>query len=726
MQNKRNKTFLDRWLLNENLDEYTDPWKFARLNTVERILLAQKLENQAVDIVRNVTEMYMLAPTPRVQFDRLYDTGIRGLSLDEDLLGKAVTRSGLPSLGQSIQMQPAAPAPEAMDGLGGGFGGAGGGLGGDLAEDSMELGDLEDGRFPDSDNSRLDRKEKKPANKGFARKRIAGREFAPPQESAGGSVESGTRNQPTLGAFGYFGTERLSELRGQTKNLYRRLGPTQEWIENNYYQLLPDQQSATLVTPNRFWLDYAKHDGGTFLSPYFVESHRNFTEMMFAISVLDLPLKGPEQELDYAENKMTFTAAGPTIAFHQQVENAILDRGNTTILVSENFFQKNDRFRYEDGIRFDKFVSDEFHAHTLYGGQVVITNPTSTPRAVELLIQVPEGSIACSGSPQTKTSQLDLEAFSSRTFEYAFYFPTAGKFNHYPAHVSTDEKVLAIADPVTFVVTDQPAEVDKNSWAYVSQNGTDEEVIEFLNQQNILRIDLDKIAFRMKKRPFFLRTIETLRNRYAYNHLLWSYSIHHNDRDSIREFLAHADQVTSRCAPYLKTDLLTFNPVERDWYQHREYWPLINARAHQLGPQRKILNPNFFAQYQELMSVLAHQRSLNDDDQLAVTYYMLLQDRIESASAALCESNSGFAVRKNPVCLLRCLPRYVPGETGNSGQQGSCLGGLSSRSLAKPLQKHLGPSRRNSRGRDGNRRRERPNAETDGTGCQIGEFRSGN
>jgi hypothetical protein len=328
---------------------------------------------------------------------------------------------------------------------------------------------------------------------------------------------------------------------------------------------------------------------------------------------------------------MTFKAGGPTIALHQQVRNAIFDRGNTTILVSENFFQKNDRYRHEDGVRFDKFVSADFLAHTLYGSQVVLTNPTSTPRAVELLIQIPLGSVACSGAQETRTIQMDLAAFSTKTFEYAFYFPTAGDFEHYPAHVSAEEKVLAVADGVTFKVIDRPADVDKASWEFVSQNGTDDEVIEFLNQKNILRLNLNKIAFRMKDKPFFNRAIKTLRNRYVYNHVLWAYAVKHNDESAIREFLNHASQFISNCGMYFSSDLVTINPIERNWYAHKEYWPLINDRAHQLGPQRKILNPNFFGQYQQLLGVLANRRELSDDDHLIITYYMLLQDRIETA-----------------------------------------------------------------------------------------------
>ncbi|MDB4381145.1 hypothetical protein N9Z70_07115, partial [Mariniblastus sp.] len=313
------------------------------------------------------------------------------------------------------------------------------------------------------------------------------------------------------------------------------------------------------------------------------------------------------------------------------VKDAIFERGNSTVLVSENFFQKNDRYRYENGVRFDKFVNDDFLAHTLYGSQVVLTNPTSTPMSVELLMQIPSGSMTSSGSRETRTVLMSLEAFSTATFEYAFYFPEAGGFEHYPAHVSAKERVIAVADPVTFKVVDRPAEVDKTSWEFVSQNGTDDDVIDFLNRENVLRLKLDAIAFRMKDKAFFERTIETLRSRCAYNNVLWSYAVKHNDPVAINEYLSHANQLISQCGAYLQSDLLSIDPVERNWYSHKEYSPLVNARAHQLGATRKILNPEFASQYGQLLTVLSNRRNLTDDDQLALTYYLLLQDRIEAA-----------------------------------------------------------------------------------------------
>ncbi len=662
LKNKRDKTFMDFWMLGENVEGFANPWKFARLNSFEKILLSQRLEERSADIKRNTQEAYLVTPTTRSQFDRLYDTTIFGLGMDRgggrQFAGRPESKTkNLPQLSGA-----------AGGGLGGGYAagrglGGGGGPGGgerpqglaaiaadsvgeraagppspakwfrensvhsseDMFGEAMLDEEMSSEKGLEISNGKLAKKEGK--RRGLSKEQIN----LEMRQVESQDLNLGSTASDKDGQLNYFDQRVFNALAGEAQSLYRRLAPTKEWIENNYYQLRPENQTPALVQINRFWRDYSQHQGGIFLSPYFSESHRTFTEMMFALAVLDLPMKSPEQQFDYVDSTMKMTAGGPTIALHQQVRDAIFDRGNTTILISENFFQKNDRYRHEDGVQYDKFIFDDFLAHTLYGSQVVITNPTSTPRAVELLVQIPLGSVSCSGSQETRTIQMELAAFSTKTFEYAFYFPTAGGFEHYPAHVSSDEKVLAVADSVTFNVADRPAEVDKNSWEFVSQNGTSEEVLEYLNQNNILRLNLDKIAFRMKDKVFYEQAIETLRNRYVYNHTLWAYSVKHNDFESLREYLKQAPKLVSQLGRYFKSDLLTIDPVERNWYQHKEYWPLVNDRAHQLGPQRKILNPNFSSQYNNLLSVLANRRDLTSDDHLLVTYYMLLQDRIETA-----------------------------------------------------------------------------------------------
>jgi hypothetical protein len=62
-----------------------------------------------------------------------------------------------------------------------------------------------------------------------------------------------------------------------------------------------------------------------------------------------------------------------------------------------------------------------------------------------------------------------------------------------------------------------------------------------------------------------------------------------------------------------------------------EYRPLVNARVGQVGREREILNNRFFEQYQRLMKILSYRDSLDSEALMAVTYYLLLQDRMAEA-----------------------------------------------------------------------------------------------
>jgi hypothetical protein len=100
-----------------------------------------------------------------------------------------------------------------------------------------------------------------------------------------------------------------------------------------------------------------------------------------------------------------------------------------------------------------------------------------------------------------------------------------------------------------------------------------------------------------------------------------------------REFLQHSDHIVNECGGRLTSTLLVIDPIVRRQLEHLEYKPLVNARAHALGKRRQIVNDRFYEQYHRFLKDLSYTRELNDEDLLAVTYYELLQDRIEEALA---------------------------------------------------------------------------------------------
>jgi hypothetical protein len=595
LANKKDKTFMDRWLLQENLSDYLQPWAYGRLNTVERVLLAQRLQGEPARTARYVNDLVRLQPPNIDRFLSLFDTAVGGGALaTEDNVGLGREKSKI--LQKSLEELPksAAPAggPQGQAGFGAGM------RGGARKEEARDA--AKDGKAGKAEKKAL---------------MDALDEAAPSKPEA------------------FFADDRLAL--GAIRQLYRRLDPTMELAENNYYQLLIQQQLADLVTASPFWLDYARYDGkGPFLSKNIADASRNFTEMILALAVLDLPFEAGKHDVKFDAGRMTFTPAGPVIAFHEIVEKAAGEAAQSSILLSQNFYRLGDRFREENGEKIDKFVTGEFLVQTAYGCQVVVTNPTSARQKLSVLIQVPIGAIPISNGQFTKSVILDLEPYRTQAVDYFFYFPLPGKFVQFPVHVAKNEKFIGSVPPVAFDVVEKPSKQDTSSWQFVSQNGTAEEVLAFLNRENVHALNLEKIAFRMKDRDFFDAVLRVLRERHAFQATLWSYSLFHNDPASAQQYLAQVDQIVNECGGPIRSPLLTVEPVARHQYEHLEYKPLVNARAHSLGQRRQIVNTRFLEQYHRFLKMLSYHAQLDDDDKLAVTYYLLLQDRIEESLGA--------------------------------------------------------------------------------------------
>lgn len=609
LRNKYHKTFLDEWLVGAPLDDYLAPWRYARLNVPERVLLSQRLADDRAYTVRHVRELFELLPPNLDRFHHLFSTALLGRALEVgDALGvvelRAQLADGAVRLGEArgVQLQAGAAGRFGLPALGG------------IVAESLDAEAPPPPAAPAPAEPAARRRAMSEALSMRARERV--------------TEEAAEKDKAAAGYF--FAEDQL--MRKQVRRLFQPLDKTQEWAENNYYQLPIELQNAELVKVNAFWRDYAQHDPQQpFLPVHLAEASANFTEMMLALALLDLPFASAEHKTQFEGAQLTLTAASGMVVFHEEIRPAQKAADATPILVSQNFFRQDDRYVMVEGQQRDKFVTEEFLVHTVYGCQVVITNPTSSPQKLDVLLQIPVGALPVLNSQATRSVQIDLQPYHTQTLEYHFYFPAPGKYAHYPVHVSRNEQLFAHADPVVLNVVEEPSVVDRMSWEFVSQHGTNEEVLAFLRERNVQHIDLGKIAFRMSDAEFFQSAIELLAKRHAYQHTLWSYAIRHNAVPAIRQFLRHADEFVAQSGAYLDSPLLTVDPVERKAYQHLDYRPLVNARVHQLGQRRQIVNQRLFEQYQRLLNILSYKAELDPDDLMSVTYYLLLQERVAEA-----------------------------------------------------------------------------------------------
>ncbi len=654
--NKRDKTFLDDYLMGKPVQGYLPAWNYGRLNVVERILLSQRMPEQAAVTAREIRDLWHTQPVNVAQLAMLFDTA----------LGDASLRSDRSQMLQSLMLR-----DKDAEGVV------------DMPKLAEERGDpraaMKPGAQAPAPAAAMATVESAPTGASLAGgAKVAGARANRALMAKESALENSAADYSAKDQFGglaFDGRKRLEEVDAKARNapakqeFYRKQPPTKEWAENNYYHLRIHEQLAALVDANAFWADYAAWDGkGGFLSTNVSAAAGNFTEMMFALSVLDLPFpkdaKAPKSEIK--DLSLTLTPTHRVLLFHREIKPAELDKEAPKLLVSQNFYRNGDRYTQNGNEKTDKFVSEEFLTGIVYGCQVVVTNPTSSQQKLDLLVQIPQGAIAVLGSKPTDNVPLTLDAYRTHTQDYFFYFPKAGKYAHHPVHVSKSEKVVAFAEPFNFTVVNELTKLDTTSWDYVSQFAKAEEVLAFMDKANLHLLDLDKIAWRCKDKVFFRNVIMLLDSRHVYAPTLWSYSILHDYTAALGQWLQHQEGFLQTSVRVLNCKLVTLDPVKHYAYEHLEYSPLVNARAHLLGTNRVILNDHFLSQYRVFLDILAHQPKLGAEEQLAVTYYLLLQDRVEEALAWFAKVDQTKVAEQLQLAYLQCVLAFYQEDTATA------------------------------------------------------------
>ncbi len=601
LAHKRVKTFVDRWLLDEDLAGYLEPWAFGRLNAIERALLALRLPTEQDAIARLTADQVDLQPPDPEGDAHRIDTLIAGGALDaDDGLGiAAATRAATGAAMAQAEADHGGDMPEMLDD----------------ADEEPERG------------GRRQRKEE-------AAKKRGPRPPAKTMMMAGfGGAPGAAPGMPMAESAAFFSADLAS--RADAAPLYRAADKTQEWAENDWWHRKVDEMNADLVAVDRFWRDLAAHRGGSFLSRHLGDCAGNFAEALVALAVLELPFVAGAHQVVTADGGLRLTAASPAlVAWSQIVPIAAPEPAHATVLVGQSYFRADDRWTFDDGEQRDKPVTGELLVGVVYGCRVVVSNPTGARERLAVLVQIPRGAIAVGGALPTRTLHVALDAYGTWSSEVLFYFPSAGAWSHFQVHVTRGARLIACAAPGRLVVVDAPTTVDATAWAHVSQHGALDEVLAVLATANLGRLELDRIAWRMRDRDAFTRVTAILARRHVYSDALWAYGLFHRDRVRVAEWLRHADDFVATAgglaAPPAAVGL---DPVARGWLQHLEYAPLVNARAHRLGSRTAILNGALDAQYRAFAEAVAHQPRATDDDRLAAAHYLFTMDRVDAALA---------------------------------------------------------------------------------------------
>lgn len=623
LRTKKDRTFVDHWLLGDDLSAWLEPWRYGQLNVAERALLARRIAAEKPRTARHLADLLTVLPPDTERRRELFEAAVSAGALDTaDRFGRALADEKAEELGDRLELH--------MGGLGGG------GFAGRQAGDSLsnpapapaagQPGAPQSnavGKVTVLDRS-LRRDEARRGLAAGAKRKLAEVESL---EQLAADKDGAARGKEAVNRF-FFDAERGAAA----APLFRLLDPTKEWAENNYRHQRIAVQDASLIGPGRFWLDVVNHDPAVpFRSVHLAEATRSFPEMMLALALLDLPFESPAHGTTFDNVKMTLVPAGPLVVFREETVAVEPPAAPSSILVGQNFLRHRERQEIVDGEPRDAFVTGEFRTHVVYTARVVVTNTGSARRKVAVLLQIPRGSIPVLGSRATRTVPLVLEPYAVQALEYSFCFPVPGEFAHYPVHVAEGDGLVAFVPPTPFTVVDRPARPDERSWEAVSQQGSAAQVLEWLDTHTLDGVPLERIAWRMQDAELFRAVTSRLAARHVWNRTLWSYAFFHRDPAAMRVWLEHEDTFVALLGGRLDGGLLPIDPVARRTFEHLEYWPLVNARQFMLGSRRQIVNDRFHAQYHRFLDELARARTLSADDRLAAVVYLLIQDRVEEA-----------------------------------------------------------------------------------------------
>jgi hypothetical protein len=601
--NKRTRTFVDEFLLGHDLRPWLEPVQFAKLNAFERALLARDVPTSAA-IARLLADHVSVLPPDPSRDTRLIDSLLGAATLDGDDDLAALAEEAYESADQV-----------AMTATRGGLAGFGGPPGMPMASAAAPMMMP----APAAPPPMKAMKKEAPKRRAEGRARAAMDEMEMERDSD------------------------LAKRDDKPAPMFRTVDKTQEWAENNWWHRTPQQSTADMIAPNRLWRDFAAHRAsgkpGPFLSPSLGLAIGSFAESMCALAVIDLPFVSGTHALTPDGARLEIVAKANALAGSSQLLDGELVDGGQPLVIGMSFVRTDDRHDWIDGEQVDKYVQGPFSTGVVYTCQVVLANPTSARQRISALIQIPRGSIAVGGAKATTTIDVALQAYGTHGHEVSFYFPhagatpdaTTGVWSHFPVHVSRGGVIVAAAPVRALEVTSTAAAADPRSWPYLSQRGTLADVVAYLATANLAAIDLDKVAWRLRDSDAYRQILEALDKRQAFSPTLWGYAWLHADAPRVRAFLRSRIALQNDPGPVL--EMLDIDGEDLMTYEHLELSPLVNARAHKLGPKLRILNDGLSAQYNRYLDLVSHRPVPTAKDLVGAAHYLFAQDRLEAALA---------------------------------------------------------------------------------------------
>ncbi len=372
-----------------------------------------------------------------------------------------------------------------------------------------------------------------------------------------------------------------------------------------------------------------------FFDESFIYTCDRISEIIALMSFIDLDFKTAKSETDLQNKNLSIKTSQNAVLFSKEIKEQKAELLDLDVLIAQRFFDPTDRYLYDEqdsNLKIEKQV-EEYIVGKMYGTRIVVTNSTVSDLDLNIITEIPQGAIPLCSQDTLKVNYVKVNSLQTHTLELQFYFPKAGAFSIYPATVVKNGKIVAMASTgVQFEVKTALTKKKLETIRDILAMGNIDDIIRFTESKNILNpaiFNFNEIYWLLKNKAFYQKFLGVLRGKGIYDHTVWSFSIFHADLPTFVEFLK-SDRNVSRVkslATTLDSGLLRFNNFEV-----REYYPLVNPRAHSLGKNRQnIINNQFKQTYRKFLTSVLESNRLDVENALILLMYLINQDRFEES-----------------------------------------------------------------------------------------------
>ena len=200
--------------------------------------------------------------------------------------------------------------------------------------------------------------------------------------------------------------------------------------------------------------------------------------------------------------------------------------------------------------------------------QVIVTICSPNQQELQVLVEIPSGSIPVTTNDYTRSYNVILDPYSTKLIEYFFYFPAVfstfhqkalsqhffylktifplndkkktGNFDIYPANVGKSGQILAVAKPCSFEVKAQRTVSNLETINEIFQRGSKEDILKYVATKNIRNTNIFKfetIYPLLRDKSFYIQFINILKLRKIFDEDTWRYSAYHHDYSTFVELL---------------------------------------------------------------------------------------------------------------------------------------------------------------------------------------------